>query len=211
MYFRKRRNRRLVDTIEAIWLAKGKQPIDVLDIGGSLIFWLSIPEDVRAKCNIRLINLPGAYEGLPPNEERLRASMELLIGDARDLSQFSDKSFDLVVCNSVIEHVGTWLDMRSAANEARRVGKRGWVQVPAFAFPLEQHFLIPFIHWLAEPLQVKLLRLLHKDFRRQSIDDQYMNVFYTRPFMRGQFEILLPDTDIRTEWLIFPKSYIATW
>jgi hypothetical protein len=211
LYFRKRRNRRLVATIEAIWLSKGKQPIDVLDIGGSLIFWLSIPESVRAKCNIRLINLPGAYEGLPPNEEQLRGSMDLLIGDARDLSQFPDKSFDLVVCNSVIEHVGTWLDMRSAANEARRVGQRGWIQVPAFAFPLEQHFLLPFVHWFAEPIQVSLLRCLHKEFRRQSIDDQYMNVFYTRPFTRGQFKTLLPDTDIRTEWLLFPKSYIATW
>lgn len=211
LFFRKRRNRRLVALIEDLWLAGGQQPINVLDIGGSLVFWRSIPEAVRMKCNIQLINLPEAYEGLPPAEEKLRGTVELLTGDARDLSRFDDRSFDLVVCNSVVEHVGSWRDMRTAANEARRVGRRGWIQVPAFEFPLEQHFLVPFAHWLGDPMQVRLLRLLNKEFSRQSIDDQYMNVFYTRPLTRTQLRTLFPETDVRSEWLIFPKSHIATW
>lgn len=211
MFFRKRRNRRLVATIDELWRANGGKRVDVLDIGGSLIFWLSLPEAVRAKCDIRLINLPEAYEGLPPEEENLRGSMTMLTGDARDLSQFSDQTFDLVVCNSVIEHVGSWLDMRTAANEARRVGQRGWIQVPAFEFPIEQHFLLPFIHWLSDPLQVRVLKTLLREFRRQPVDDQFMNVYYTRPLTRGQLKTLFPKTEIRSEWLLFPKSHIATW
>ncbi|VVE22155.1 class I SAM-dependent methyltransferase [Pandoraea anhela] len=210
LLFRKRRNRRLVAMIERLW-RDNERPVSVLDVGGSLVFWLSIPESARQKCDISLINLPGAYEGLPPNEARLRGSFSLLIGDARDLSRFADQSFDLVVCNSVIEHVGSWIDMRTAAKEARRVGQHGWIQVPAFEFPIEQHFLLPFIHWLADTLQIWLLRRLHKEFRGPLSDDMFMAVFHTRPLTRSQLGHLFPETDIRSEWLLLPKSHVATW
>jgi len=210
MFFRRRRNRRLVAIIKDFWQRNGR-PAKVLDIGGSLIFWLSIPEAELEKCAITLINLPGAYDNLPDNEERLKGSVELLVGDARDLSRFSDQSFDLVICNSVIEHVGSWADMRTASNEARRVGRRGWIQVPAFEFPVEQHFLLPFIHWTADVLQVWLLRRFHGEFKGPLSDDMYMIVFHTKPLTRGQFRNLFPETDIHSEWLLFPKSHIATW
>ena len=210
IFLRKRRNRRLNAIIEKLWLAKGG-PVNVLDIGGSLIFWLSIPKSTREKCKIHLINLSEAYEGLPPAEESLRETATLLVGDARDLSRFADGSFDLVICNSVIEHVGSWLDMRTAANEARRVGLRGWIQVPAFEFPIEQHFLLPFVHWFSDPLQIRLLRLLHREFRRLPLDEQYMSVFHVRPLTRGQLASLFPGTEIRSEWLLLPKSHVASW
>lgn len=210
MYFRKRRNRPLAAIIENFWGEYGR-PMNVLDIGGSLIFWLSVSGDTREKCNISLINLPGAYDGLPPNEESLRDSVALLTGDARDLSRFRDRSFDLVVCNSVIEHVGSWSDMRTAANEAMRVGRQGWIQVPAFEFPIEQHFLLPVIHWLADALQIWLLRRVHPEFKGPLSDDMYMAVFHTRPLTRGQLRNLFPDAEIKSEWLLFPKSHVATW
>ncbi|MFT9386596.1 class I SAM-dependent methyltransferase [Acetobacter sp.] len=210
LYFRKRRNRRLCELIGHLYREKGK-PIDLIDIGGSLVFWLSIPEDTRNKCSINMLNLPGALENLPPAEERLRETVKMIVGDARDLRMFSDQSFDMVVCNSVIEHVGNWLDMRAAANEARRVGKRGWIQVPAFEFPLEQHFLLPFIHWLADPLQVNIIRLFRPSFKVMSVDDQYMAVYHTRPLTRAQFKSLLPNTDMLSERFFFSKSHVATW
>lgn len=210
IFLRKRRNRRLNVIIENLWLTKGG-PVNVLDIGGSLIFWLSIPASTRAKCKINLINLAEAYEDLPPAEESLRETATLLIGDARDLSRFADGAFDLVICNSVIEHVGSWLDMRAAANEARRVGLRGWIQVPAFEFPVEQHFLLPFIHWFADTLQIRLLGLLHRQFRKLTPDEQHMSVFHTRPLTRGQLSSLFPEAEIRSEWLLFPKSHVASW
>ncbi|MFL5337417.1 MAG: methyltransferase domain-containing protein, partial [Geminicoccaceae bacterium] len=135
--------------IEEMRTLKGTE-VEVLDIGGSVNFWLTLPETARAKCKISIINLPGDYDGsLLWAEGDIKDAITHLTGDARSLSQFEDGAFDLVICNSVIEHVGSWIDMEAAAKEARRIGKRGWVQVPAFEFPLEQHFILPFVHWFA--------------------------------------------------------------
>jgi ubiquinone/menaquinone biosynthesis C-methylase UbiE len=211
IFFRTRRNRRLCAIIDKMWEEK-TGTLEVLDIGGSVVFWLSIPEAYRAKCHVSLINLPEAYEvNFSAEEEKIKQSITLLTGDARDLSLFSDKSFDLAICNSVIEHVGSWADMTKAANEARRVAKRGWIQVPAFEFPIEQHFLMPLVHWFADPIQVMLLRWLHGPFSRYTVFEQYMSVHHTRPLTRTQLRNLFPGAALRSEWFLFPKSHIATW
>ncbi len=61
---------------------------------------------------------------------------------------FSDSSFDVVYCNSVIEHLGNYDDQAKLAREVRRVGSGYWVQTPAKRFPVEPHYLTPFAHWL---------------------------------------------------------------
>ena len=71
---------------------------------------------------------------------------------------FADRSFDLVYCSSVIEHVAP--ERRAAfAAELRRVG-RGWlVQTPARSFPIEPHSLLPGAHWLPARLRRPYWRL----------------------------------------------------
>ena len=67
--------------------------------------------------------------------------------DAAEGLPFADGEFDLVYCNSVIEHVPP--ERREAfAAELRRVGRGWYVQTPAWSFPLEPHALLPFAHWL---------------------------------------------------------------
>ncbi|RUV78647.1 class I SAM-dependent methyltransferase, partial [Mesorhizobium sp. M1A.F.Ca.IN.020.32.1.1] len=80
------------------------------------------------------------------------------IGDARHLKNYADKSVDLVHSNSVIEHVGPWQDMSAMASELLRVGRSGWVQTPAWEFPIEPHFRLPLLHWFAPPVRRALLR-----------------------------------------------------
>ena len=72
--------------------------------------------------------------------------------DAAEGLPFAENEFDLVYCNSVIEHVPP--ERREAfAAELRRVGRGWYVQTPAWSFPLEPHALLPFAHWLPPSLR----------------------------------------------------------
>jgi len=77
---------------------------------------------------------------------------------AEGLPFFADHEFDLVYCNSVIEHVPRARRAAFAA-ELRRVGRGWYVQTPARSFPLEPHALLPFAHWLPVGLRRRYWRL----------------------------------------------------
>jgi SAM-dependent methyltransferase len=74
--------------------------------------------------------------------------------DATRELPFPDGGFDLAYSNSVVEHLPR--ERRAAfAAEVRRVARGHWVQTPAFSFPVEPHALLPFAHWLPEPLRAR--------------------------------------------------------
>jgi SAM-dependent methyltransferase len=78
--------------------------------------------------------------------------------DAAQGLPFADGEFDLVYCNSVIEHVPP--ARRAAfAKELRRVGRGWYVQTPAWSFPIEPHALLPGAHWLGPRLRRPYWRL----------------------------------------------------
>lgn len=71
-------------------------------------------------------------------------------GDARDLP-FPDDSFDYVVSNAVIEHVGGPAGARRMITESERVARIGYLHTtPNRWFPIEPHLMIPLLHWLPE-------------------------------------------------------------
>jgi hypothetical protein len=127
--------------------------------------------------------------------------------------QFPDQSYDIAFSNSVIEHLSTLDRQRAFASEILRVGKRVWVQTPAYECPIEPHFLTPFIHWLPNKLQKQLARHLSVWglVNRPSSKQVHEMVNTTRLLNKQEFCILFPGCEIITERLlgIFPKSYIA--
>jgi SAM-dependent methyltransferase len=78
--------------------------------------------------------------------------------DPADGLPFADRSFDLVYCSSVIEHVPPARRAAFAA-ELRRVGRGWFVQTPARSFPIEPHSLLPGAHWLPVALRRPYWRL----------------------------------------------------
>jgi hypothetical protein len=113
----------------------------VLDIGGTPECWRLLPVPPR----VTLLNMPRAGADMQ--------GAELWVaGDGRSLP-FRDEAFDVVFSNSAIEHVGNAESQRLFAHEAARVGRRYWIQTPNRWFPVEQHLLTPFIHWLPERWQ----------------------------------------------------------
>ena len=58
----------------------------------------------------------------------------------------------------MIEHLGTRDNQLKAAAEAMRVGRSLWIQTPNRWFPIEPHYLTPFVHWLPAPVRRRILR-----------------------------------------------------
>jgi 2-polyprenyl-3-methyl-5-hydroxy-6-metoxy-1,4-benzoquinol methylase len=170
----------------------------VLDVGGSLLIWQFSP----VKPRLTILNITPPPGSLP-------GDVEWVIGDARDMP-FDDRSFDVVFSNSVIEHVGDFDDQKKCANEIRRVGQRYFVQTPNYFFPVEPHFITPFIHWLPRSFSRKLLGLTARNIitrDRNGTEEVFQEVRLLKP---NEMRELFPDAEIRFErFLGLPKSILA--
>ena len=134
-----------------------------------------------------------------------------MLGDGRALP-FDNKSFDIVVSNSVIEHLGEWQQQRIFAEEIRRVGRSYWVQTPNRGFFIEPHFLAPLIHFLPKKYRKKLARyftvwgLTIRPTPKQ-VDELVEEISLLN---KPEVQELFPDAKIITEkWCGMTKSIIA--
>lgn len=130
---------------------------------------------------------------------------------------FPDKHFDIVFCNSVIEHVTvpkeqlfevtservfrkrSLASQRDFAAEIRRVGKGYFVQTPNRWFPVESHTRLPFLGWLPRQVLIALIRTARLNW---CPDWNLLTV--------SEMRELFPDAEIVTEKLLgMVKSIIA--
>jgi SAM-dependent methyltransferase len=176
----------------------------ILDVGGLPRFWSAVRTDAK----ITIINL----QPLPAHEAAfLTPNQTFALADGTKLP-WEDQSFDVVFSNSVIEHVGTWENQIAFARECQRVGKSWWVQTPAREFPVEPHYVAPFMHWLPKAVQKKLLRRfsLWGWLARPSAEAIDASLAELRLLKAEEFKALFPDSRIQTERLCgLPKSYVA--
>ena len=126
------------------------RPLRILDVGGENSFW-----EMRGWANLDDVHLTilNIYE-----QQKRNVNITPIIGDATNLNQYADGSFDIVFSNSVMEHLFTLENQACMALEIRRVGKAYWVQTPNFWFPMEPHFLVPGWQWMPLNARVALLR-----------------------------------------------------
>jgi hypothetical protein len=140
----KMRNKRM-RIFEGIFDTQLTKEINILDIGGTTEFWHICGYHNRQNIKITLLNLF--------KEETGFSNIISIKGNACTMSQFCDKSFDIVFSNSLIEHVGCFSDQLLAAKEIARIGKGYFIQTPNYWFPLEPHFF--FLGFQFLPLQFK--------------------------------------------------------
>ncbi len=138
--FRSKRMRRFTAELEITAETR------VLDVGGTPEYWRLLANPPR----LVLLNTPRAKDDL--------AGAEAWVAGDGCCLPFRDGAFDVVFSNSVIEHVGDAARQRQFASEIARVGRAYWVQTPNRWFPVEQHLLTPFLHWLPEGWQRALAR-----------------------------------------------------
>ena len=201
--FRQRRLLRFLAIVDEIIAANGS--CRILDVGGNAHYWMGLEPLWRdRKCHITMVNLTSE----PVPDQRFSSAA----GDARDLSQFPDASFDLVHSNSVIEHVGLWRDQVRMAQEVRRLAPRYFVQTPNYWFPLEPHFRTPLIHWLPEPWRVAIVMRRACGFypRAKSSDEARHILDDARLLDARALADLFPDAVIEREHFAgLTKSLIA--
>ena len=200
---RKKRIAPLLSMIENV--CQRKKTVKIVDIGGTKKYWDILPKSFLEKTKITIVNLPGAL--LPDNE----STFSFCEGDGCDLNMFGDNTFDIVHSNSVIEHVGDWGKIVDFSKEVSRLGRQYFVQTPSYWFPIEPHYRTPFIHWLPVPIQARLILNYNLgNFRKRNSFDQAMRLIESIHLLsKPMIQELFPDAQIHTEWMFFPKSYVA--
>lgn len=184
-------------------LLGGAEHATILDIGGWEEFW-EIMGFANTSHQITLLNL---FEQPTRN-----SNMRYVLGDARNLSRWGDKAFDVVFSNSVIEHLQTREAQFAMAREAARTGKKVFVQTPSFWFPLEPHFLFPCFHWLPRGARVWLtLRFTLGHYpRAANRGEAEARVDEVRLLRKWELAEMFPGARVVTErFLGLPKSYMV--
>jgi hypothetical protein len=96
---------------------------------------------------------------------------------------FSDRQFDLVFSNAVLEHTGCRASQRFFVEEICRVGRAFFITTPNRWFPMEHHTGLPLLHYLPAPAYRGLLR---QTKYRYWAEEKHLNIL-TAGGLRGLF------------------------
>lgn len=190
----------------------------ILDLGGGYAGTGSFISKVREK-------MKGEYYLADINSQFFKYAEEIgintvLLQENKKLP-FFDKEFDLVICNSVIEHVTvsknnlskstkeswhveSFTNQKWFANEIKRIAKAYFVQTPNRNFPLELHTLLPLVGLLNHQRTESIVGITNKFWIRKIkyIDWNLLNI--------SEMKALFPEAKILVEKMVgIPKSIIA--
>lgn len=197
---RRRRHDQLRQLLEQL-----KDPLEILDVGGTIEYWSTVSFLPAAVRKVVLFNT---------FEQNVSTPFEAVSGDARDLSRYRDNEFDIVFSNSVIGHVGNFADQQKMAREIRRVGRTFFLQTPNHGFPLDWRTFIPFFHFLPEAVQAWCFRNFSVGTYRKALSNIEALHWATRirNIRRRELELLFPGLDvvvIEERVLGFTKSFMV--
>jgi len=199
--FRKRRGALILKTFPNI------SDMRVLDLGGSIHFWFESGLIDHVK-QVIIYNISASEVDIS-NQSSPKVTFKLY--DGRNLPE-TDASFDLVLSNSVLEHIPLSGRMQ-VAKEIVRVGRRGFVQTPAFEFPLEPHFVMPFVHWFPRSIGRLLIRLSPWALlSRHSAKVQDAYFAEVQLLTKSDVQDLFPKKRVEAERLLgLPKAWLVIW
>lgn len=193
-YFRKRRGKLLKEIFPEI------ENYKILDIGGSENFWSSIGLNIKLK-NITLLNI--AFSDFEQNDD-----LKKVIYNGTTIP-YKLSSFDLVICNSVIEHIKI-KDRQKFADEVSRVSKRYFIQTPNYYFFIEPHFMLPFIHWLPKKYGWLLSFISPWKLLSRANNSTHHNYFWnTNLLTKKELKKIFKNTNLISEYFLFMKKSLC--
>jgi len=176
----------------------------ICDLGGSQHFWEKLGIAVPPE-NITIYNISSDETQSTSASDASRISV--LIYDGTRIP-VPDKSFDLLVCNSVIEHVPLQ-DRAALCQEMTRVSKAVFLQTPAWSFPIEPHFLLPFVHWLPRRLGYWLAKVSPWRLLSRPSEETIRQYWWGTQLLKlRELKSLFPHALVETETALgLAKSY----
>ncbi len=179
----------------------------ILDVGGEPDYWehsIRRAKDLYQHCEIVCVN-PKTFESHSKN-------IRCVIGNATDMSEFEDKSFDIVFSNAVIEHVGDFKKQAKMAANMQRIGRYYFIHSANYYFPIEPHYFFPFANRLPFSMQYVIGRYWPghpriKDFSAKS--KEYIRT-HTRLLKLPELMKLFPGaTIVKEKFLGMTKSFMV--
>jgi len=188
----------------------------ILDLGGYDGWYMDFIK--RACPNLKITIADHDKNGLDIARKK---GYDIVLLDGAKKLPFENNQFDIVFCNSVIEHVTTPKDeiwnltsgiefkkrsfiiQKHFANEIMRISKSYFVQTPNKKFFLEHHTWLPFIQFIPRKTLVKVLRFTNKFWIKKTAPDWNL--------LTGvEIQEMFSDAKILKEKFIFMnKSLIA--
>ena len=182
------------------------EEMSVLDLGGVPGFWLTAPKRPEHLVCVNLdpkISVSKTRGGHDPQLEWIRCVQA-------DACTYRGPQADLVVSNSLIEHVGGVGPREALAATIREHSESYWVQTPYRYFPIEPHWMFPGMQFL--PLRARQVVAR----RHWSVGTRYSKEYadheaaWTELIGATEMRQLFPDSEIWPEKLAgFTKSIVA--
>ena len=175
----------------------------IVDIGGANYYWEQMKLKSKRGFNVALVNL---------SAEAIQ-NFKGIVGDAKNISFIKDKTIEVIHSNSLIEHLGTYENQFAFAQRIKKLSKYYFIQTPAFIFPIEPHFLMPFFHWLPKQIRILLVQNFNLGWYKKETDKTKAEKYVSeiRIMKKRELKKLFPHEKVLIERFFFiPKSYIIT-
>jgi hypothetical protein len=171
----------------------------VLDLGGRPQFWRDAPVRPATVTTVNLIDLPADEPW-----------MTTLVADAC-ADRWTHGTFDLVISNSLLEHLGGVARRRQFADVVHAASTRWWIQTPYRYFPIEPHWFFPGFQFLPLPMRISITRRWPLGYRRAKTREQaYELVQEVELVTITEMRKLFPEGDLWKERMAgLVKSLVA--
>jgi hypothetical protein len=158
----------------------------VLDLGGLPDFWR---KSAVRPAHVTTVNLVPADSDEP--------WVDHIVGDACAPEGLGGTEFDLVVSNSLLEHVGGYARRRQLTDVIHSYAKRHWVQTPYRYFPIEPHWAFPGLQFLPTAARAAAIRVWPLGHAKaEGWAESADAVLATELLSLTEMRLLFPDSDI---------------
>ena len=129
-------------------------------------------------------------------------NLKMIRGDGRD-TKLPNNSYDIVMSNATLEHVGSFDNQNRFIKELYRISKKKCIiSTPNRYFPIDSHTMLPLVHWLPKKIHRKFLNLLGQNFLAK---EENLNLISIKDILK-----ICKDNNFNNYKILKMKYYLFT-